>query len=201
MLKIGITGGIGSGKTTVCKVFETLGIQVFYADTSAKEIMVTDVDLVNGIKETFGEESYSVDGILNNKYLANLVFNNPVELAKLNALVHPAVFRGFDRWLSKVPSNVPYILKEAALLFESGSYKNCDYSILVTAPLQTKLDRVMKRDGVAEEQVLARMDKQLNDEEKAKMANFFIRNEETQSIVLQVYDLHKQYLKINNDLK
>ena len=201
MLKIGITGGIGSGKTTVCKVFETLGIPVFYADTAAKEIMVTDVDLVNGIKKTFGEDSYRIDGILNNKYLADLVFNNPVELAKLNALVHPAVFRGFDQWLSKIPMNVPYILKEAALLFESGSYKNCDYSILVTAPLQTKLNRVMKRDGVAEEQVRARMDKQLNDEEKAKFADFFIRNEETQSIVLQVYDLHKQYLKINNDLK
>jgi len=201
MLKIGITGGIGSGKTTVCKIFETLGIPVFYADTSAKEIMVTDVDLVNGIKNTFGEDSYGIDGILNNKYLADLVFNNPVELEKLNALVHPAVFRGFDRWLSNISANVPYILKEAALLFESGSYKNCDYSILVTAPFQTKLNRVMKRDGVNEEQVRIRMDKQLNDEEKAKLANFFIRNEETQSIVLQVYDLHKQYLKISNDLK
>ncbi len=193
MLKIGITGGIGSGKTTVCKVFETLGTPVFYADTVAKEIMVNDLDLVKGIKETFGEESYTA-GVLNNKYLANLVFNNPKELEKLNALVHPAVFRGFDLWLSKVPSHVPYILKEAALLFESGSYKACDYSLLVTAPLQTKLDRVMKRDGVAEAQVKARMDKQLSDQEKVEMADFFIRNEETASLILQVYNLHRRFL-------
>jgi dephospho-CoA kinase len=195
MLKIGVTGGIGSGKTTVCKVFETLGIPVFYADTSAKEIMVRDLNLAKGIKATFGEESYTADGILNNKYLANLVFNNPKELEKLNALVHPAVFRGFDLWLSKVPVHVPYILKEAALLFESGSYKACDYSLLVVAPLQNKLKRVMKRDGIAEEQVKARMDKQLSDEEKIKMADFFIRNEETESLILQVYDLHHQFLK------
>jgi len=193
MLKIGITGGIGSGKTTVCRVFETLGIPVFYADTAAKEIMANDLDLVKGIKETFGEGSYT-GGVLNNKYLADIVFNNPGELAKLNALVHPAVFRGFDVWLSQVPSYVPYILKEAALLFESGSYKACDYSLLVTAPLQTKLDRVVKRDGVDEVQVKVRMDKQLSDEEKIKMADFFIRNDETQSLILQVYDLHRQIL-------
>ena len=131
MLKIGITGGIGSGKTTVCKVFETLGIPVFYADTVAKEIMVKDAILIEGIKSAFGEESY-VNGNLQNKHIANIVFNDEKSLAQLNALVHPAVFRAFDEWEQQISSAVPYTLKEAALLFESGSYQMCDKNILVT---------------------------------------------------------------------
>ncbi len=194
MLKIGITGGIGSGKTTVCKVFETLGIPVFYADPVAKEIMTTDRLLIKGIRETFGWESYLEDGVLNNKHIAQIVFNNPAELAKLNALVHPAVFRAFEVWLSEVPAQTPYVLKEAALLFESGSYKMCDLSILVTAPLSTKLNRVMQRDQLSESQVKARMDKQFTDEKKVEMADFFITNDETQSVISQVISLHQQFL-------
>lgn len=148
MLKIGITGGIGCGKTTVCKVFETLGIPVFYADTVAKELMIADPILVAGIKDTFGEESYFEDGTLNNKHIAAIVFNNVDELNKLNALVHPAVFRAFETWEKEVPSSVPYTLKEAALLFESGSYQMCDVNILVTSPLAVRLARVMQRDNV-----------------------------------------------------
>ena len=194
MLKIGITGGIGSGKTTVCKVFETLGIPVFYADTVAKEIMITDSVLVAGIKDTFGEESYFGDGSLNNKHIAAIVFNNVDELAKLNALVHPAVFRAFDTWEKDIPSTVPYTLKEAALLFESGSYKMCDQNILVTSPMAVKLARVMQRDNVSEAQVLARMDKQFSDEQKMAMANYFIENTEQKSVIEQVLNLHQQFL-------
>ncbi|MEE1943628.1 dephospho-CoA kinase [Pedobacter sp. KR3-3] len=196
MLKIGITGGIGSGKTTVCKVFETLGIPVFYADTVAKELMVSDPILIAGVKKAFGQESYAASGALNNKHIAQIVFNNQTELDKLNALVHPAVFRAFDSWAKKVPSNVPYTLKEAALLFESGSYQMCDKNILVTAPLELKLARVMQRDGASREQVLARMDKQWSDEQKSKMADYFIGNTEHQSIILQVLALHEQFLKL-----
>lgn len=196
MLKIGITGGIGSGKTTVCKVFETLGIPVFYADTIAKEIMVADLLLIKGIRTTFGDESYFDDGSLNNKHIAAIVFNNAKELEKLNALVHPAVFRAFATWENQITKPVPYILREAALLFESGSYKMCDKNILVTAPLQAKLERVMQRDAVTEAQVLARMDKQFTDEQKAKMADFFIENTEQISIVTQVLDLHQQFLSL-----
>ncbi|MES2447565.1 MAG: dephospho-CoA kinase [Bacteroidota bacterium] len=194
MLKIGITGGIGSGKTTVCKVFETLGIPVFYADTVAKEIMITDSVLVAGIKDTFGEESYFGDGSLNNKHIAAIVFNNVDELAKLNALVHPAVFRAFETWEKDIPSTVPYTLKEAALLFESGSYKMCDQNILVTSPMAVKLARVMQRDNVSEAQVLARMDKQFSDEQKMAMANYFIENTEQKSVIEQVLNLHQQFL-------
>lgn len=194
MLKVGITGGIGSGKTTICRIFETLGIPVFYADTVAKEIMVNDAILIKGVKDTFGEESYLPGGILNNKHIAGIVFNNADELAKLNALVHPAVFRAFDNWVAKLPNDVPYILKEAALLFESGSYKMCDKNILVTAPLALKLARVTKRDGVTEDQVKARMDKQFTDEKKIKMADYLINNNETDSLITQVMDLHQLFL-------
>ncbi|MFI5453659.1 dephospho-CoA kinase [Pedobacter sp. UC225_61] len=196
MLKVGITGGIGSGKTTICKVFETLGIPVFYADAVAKQLMITDLILVEGVKEAFGAASYSPTGILNNQHIANIVFNNKAELEKLNSLVHPAVFRAFDVWEKEMPQSVPYTLKEAALLFESGSYKMCDKNILVTAPLSLKLARVMQRDGVTEAQVQARMDKQFTDEQKAKMADYFIDNTENTSVILQVLDLHQQFLSL-----
>jgi dephospho-CoA kinase len=194
MLKIGITGGIGSGKTTVCKVFETLGIPVFYADTVAKEIMVTDPLLIAGVKHTFGSESYFDNGTLNNKHIAAIVFNNVDELAKLNALVHPAVFRAFETWESEIPSSIPYTLKEAALLFESGSYRMCDLNILVTSPLAVKLARVMQRDNVSKAEVLARMDKQFSDQKKQAMADYFIENTEQKSVLEQVLDLHQQFL-------
>lgn len=196
MLKIGITGGIGSGKTTVCKVFEILGIPVFYADVIAKELMVTDEILMEGIKSAFGIASYDQAGVLNNKHIAGIVFENKLALEKLNALVHPAVFRAFDKWAAAIPASVPYTLKEAALLFESGSYKMCDLTILVTAPLATKLNRVMVRDGVTKEQVLARMDKQLTDDQKIKMADYFIENNDNKSIILQVLALHQQFLNL-----
>lgn len=194
MLKIGITGGIGSGKTTICKVFGTLGIPVFYADTVAKEMMVSDEILVDGVKNAFGTESYTDQGLLNNKYIAAIVFNNADQLAKLNALVHPAVFRAFDKWVEQVPGKVPYILKEAALLFESGSYKMCDQNILVIAPKKIRLQRVMQRDGLTEEQVSARMNKQMSDEEKSKFADHIIYNNETDPLIIQVTRLHQLFL-------
>jgi dephospho-CoA kinase len=194
MLKVGITGGIGSGKTTICKIFETLGVSVFYADTVAKEIMVNDAILIQGVKDTFGKESYLPGDILNNKHIAGIVFNHAGELAKLNALVHPAVFRAFDNWVNQLPEKVPYILKEAALLFESGSYRMCDKNILVTAPLELKLDRVMKRDRVTADQVKARMDKQFTDEKKIQMADYLINNNETDSLINQVMGLHQLFL-------
>ncbi|MBY0542953.1 MAG: dephospho-CoA kinase [Sphingobacteriaceae bacterium] len=196
MLKIGITGGIGSGKTTVCRVFETLGIPVFNADVVAKQIMVTDTILIAEIKLAFGEDSYLKNEALNNKHLAEIVFNDTKALAKLNSIVHPAVFRAFETWVKEIPTSVPYVLKEAALLFESGSYQMCNYNILVTAPLTTKLARVMQRDGVTEAQVKARMDKQFTDKQKLKMADYFIENTENRSVITQVLDLHQQFLNL-----
>lgn len=198
MLKIGITGGIGSGKTTVCRVFETLGIPIFYADIVAKQLMITDKILVDGVKEAFGTESYLAKGVLNNQHIAKIVFNNQLALDRLNALVHPAVFSAFEEWESTISENIPYTLKEAALLFESGSHKMCDKNILVTAPMHTRLERVMHRDNVDEAQVKARMDKQFTDEEKMKMANYLVNNTEQESIILQVLNLHQQFIKLEN---
>ncbi len=196
MLKIGITGGIGSGKTTVCKVFEQLAIPVFYADIAAKQAMISDVILMEGIKNAFGPESYHQDGSLNNAHIAAIVFNNITELDKLNALVHPAVFKAFDQWVNGKSS--PYVLKEAALLFESGSYQQCDKNILVTSPMPLRLERVMQRDKVSEAQVRARMDKQFSDEQKTKMADYFISNTPSDSIILQVLALHEEFLQMGN---
>ena len=197
MLKVGITGGIGSGKTTVCRIFETLGIPVFYADTAAKQIMVEDAILIKGIKNTFGKESYFDNGVLNNKHIASIVFNNAEELAKLNALVHPAVFRAFDSWTAALPADTSYVLKEAALLFESGSYQLCDLNILVVAPEKLKLDRVMQRDGVSADAVKARMDKQFTDRQKLKLADHIIQNNESESLIEQVLRLHQVFLNTN----
>jgi dephospho-CoA kinase len=197
MLKVGITGGIGSGKTTVCRIFETLGIRVFYADTAAKQIMIEDAILMEGIKNTFGKESYFDNGVLNNKHIANIVFNNAEELAKLNALVHPAVFRAFDGWTAALPADTSYVLKEAALLFESGSYQLCDLNILVVAPEKLKLDRVMQRDGASADAVRARMDKQFTDRQKLKLADHIIQNNESESLIEQVLRLHQVFLNTN----
>lgn len=195
MLKIGITGGIGSGKTTVCKVFELLGIPVFYADDIAKPMMNTDPVLREEITKTFGEQSYSGTGELNRKHISSIVFNNPEELEKLNGLVHPAVFRAFDAWVLKY-LDAPYILKEAALLYESDSYKMCDLSILVISPIESRIKRVQARDGLSAEEVQSRVDRQLSDEEKIKMADYILMNDEQQLLIPQIISLHHQFLKI-----
>lgn len=197
MLKIGITGGIGTGKTTVCKVFETLGIAVFYADLVAKQLMNTDLSLIEGIKKKFGTASYTPAGALNKKFIANIVFNDALALQQLNALVHPAVFNAFELWTQKMPNTMPYVIKETALLFESGSYQTCDKNILVTSPINLRLKRVMARDHVSEKDVLARMDKQFSDEQKVKMADYILKNTEQHSVILQVLSLHQQFLSFN----
>lgn len=195
MFKVGITGNIGSGKTTVSKVFEVLGIPVFYADDAAKKVMTDDDLLVNSIKNTFGNEAYFTDGSLNRKYIGNIVFNNRDKLIQLNKLVHPAVFRAFDAWVEK-QINVPYVLKEAAILFESGSYKKCHRSVLVTAPLEIRMQRVMQRDGVAEQEVQKRESRQYPQEKKEQLANDIILNDDTQLVIPQVLQLHQLYLSL-----
>lgn len=195
MLKIGITGNIGSGKTTVSKMFEVLGIPVFYADAAAKTIMTDDPQLVVGIKKAFGHDAYFADGSLNRKYLANIVFNDDKQLAKLNGLTHPAVFRAFDAWVAGI-KNVPYVIKETALLFESASYKTCDYSLLVAAPLPLRIDRVSQRDKITPADVESREAKQINQEKKRELADYTIENDEMQLLIPQVLKLHETFLKL-----
>lgn len=193
MLKIGITGGIGSGKTTVCKVFELLDIPVFYADDVAKTLMVKDVILIQQIKATFGDEAYFADQSLNRKFISDTVFNQPNLLKKLNSSVHPAVFRAFDTWC--LQQKAPYVLKEAALLFESGSYQQNDYNILVSCPLALRIQRVMLRDKLTQEKVMERIAVQLPEETKQSLANYLIQNNEQEFIITQVLQLHSQLLQ------
>jgi len=195
MLKIGLTGSIGSGKTTVSKVFEVLGVPVFYADDAAKKAMVTDPMLIEGIKAEFGDASYFDDGALNRKHIANIVFNDNERLSKLNALVHPATFRAFDDWV-KMFDDVPYVLKEAALLFESDSYKMCDYSIAITAPLETRIKRVMQRDNLTRAEIESREAKQFTEEKKAALADYIILNDDVQMVIPQVLELHTKFLSL-----
>jgi dephospho-CoA kinase len=193
MLKIGITGNIGSGKTTVSKIFEVLGIPVFYADDEAKKVMVNDEILIDAIKHTFGKESYFEDGSLNRKHISNIVFKSETELAKLNAIVHPATFRAFDNWVPKF-KNAPYILKEAALMFESTSYKMCDKTIMVTAPLEMRIQRVMQRDGLSEAEVRGRDAKQFTEEKKLELADYAIKNDNSELVIPQVLALHELFI-------
>ena len=197
MLKVGVTGGIGSGKTTVCKVFELLGIPVFYADDVAKSIMHTDQVLKTDILNTFGESAYTKEGTLNRSYISSLVFNNKLELEKLNSLVHPAVFRAFDNWLLE-QKDAPYVIKEAALLYESDSYKMCDESILVIAPTETKISRVKVRDGFSDEDVKLRMNRQFSYEIKIKFADHILNNDETELLIPKIIQLHQHFLTIRS---
>lgn len=190
-LAIGITGGIGSGKTTVCKIFELLGIPVYYADKRAKELMVTDKDLISNLKNTFGEETYFPDGSLNRQHLSSQVFKDKKKLILLNSFVHPAVFRDTIAWTER-HSHAPYTLREAAIAFESGSYKTMDKMITVFAPKEVRMKRVMNRDGSSEEQILARMNNQMPEEEKIKLSDFVIYNDGSQSLIKQVFDIHQQ---------
>ena len=195
MLKIGLTGNIGSGKTTVAKVFELLGIPVFYADDEAKKVMVNDELLIDSIKQAFGAQSYFENGTLNRKHIAGIAFNNEAELKKLNALVHPAVFRAFDSWILNIKT-APYVIKEAALLFESSSYKMCDRSLLVSAPLENRIARVMQRDGISKAEVESREARQFPEDRKKQLADDIIINDDRQLVIPQVLALHKHYLSL-----
>ena len=192
MLKVGITGGIGSGKTTVCKIFELLGIPVFYADQAAKELMQHDEELKLKLMEKFGTDTYLPDGSINRTYLANIVFTDEAQLAALNAIVHPAVFSAFDQWLSK--QSAQYVVKEAALLFESGSHQLCDFNVLVQAPEEIRIERVMKRDQITREQVMGRIAQQMSDEEKSKLADHLLMNDEKELLIPQIMNLHQKLL-------
>ena len=192
MLKIGITGGIGAGKSTVAGIFKVLGVPVFDADATAKNILNTDPILREKIVTAFGSETYK-NGLLDKKYLATLVFNNPDQLAKLNALVHPATIAAADKWASRFADR-PYIIKEAALLFEAGTYVGLDYIIGVTAPVELRIARVMARDQVSREEVLSRMQHQLDDTEKMQRCDFVIDNNEASLVIPEVLALHARFI-------
>lgn len=187
MIKVGITGNIGSGKTTVCQIFESIGIPVFYTDLVAKDIMATDYDIIKSIKTLFGDSSYIGDN-LNKKYLSSIVFNDRNQLDILNSIIHPVVFRKFHEWV--LNQNSRYILKESAILFESGGYKLCDKNIVVTCPLGIRIERVIKRDNVNEEDVLKRENNQISEDRKILLSDYSIKNDGC-DLLTQVIELDK----------
>jgi dephospho-CoA kinase len=191
MIKIGITGGIGSGKSMVAAIFSVLGIPVFDADTEAKKIMETDEELRASISQTFGEAAYQ-DGKLNRKYLSSVVFNDPFQLELLNSLVHPAAIAAAEAWA--LQQQAPYVIKEAALFFEAGSATGIDYMIGVYAPQHIRIKRVMDRDGISRDEVLARMNRQIQEEIKMRLCDFVIINDEQQLVIPQVLKLHERFL-------
>ena len=190
MIKVGITGGIGSGKTTVCRVFELLGVPVYYSDAEAKNILDSDPSVQEGILKLFGAGVMDKNGKADRKKIAAIVFNEKEKLEKLNQLVHPAVGRRFDDWCKKY-AHAPFILKEAAILYESGAYKQVDKVIVVSTPKALKTERIMKRDHLSQAEVEKRIASQMDDEEKAARADFVIRNDEKNLLIPQIIDLYR----------
>ncbi|MFT4154418.1 dephospho-CoA kinase [Parafilimonas sp.] len=193
MLKIGLTGGMGSGKTTVSKIFSVLGIPVFYADDAAKTIMNEDAGLKQSIINLFGQAAY-MNNELNRKYIAGIAFNDKFKLEQLNALVHPVTIAAADEWMNAQTSS--YVIKEAALMFESPAAASLDYVIGVYAPQHLRLQRVMNRDNTTREAVLARMHNQLDETIKMKLCDFVIINDEHTAVLPQVLALHKKFLEM-----
>ncbi len=192
MLKIGLTGGIGSGKSTVAKVFEVLGIPVYYADEAAKKLMAEDDELKASIINSFGEESY-INGNLNREYIAGQVFNNDEKIKLLNSLVHPATIKDASEWIQL--QKAPYIIKEAALIFESGANKDLDYVIGVKSPVDLRIQRTMDRDNISAKEVEARINKQMDEDEKLRLCDYVIVNDEQEMIIPQVLHLHEKFSK------
>lgn len=195
-LKIGITGGIGSGKSYVAKIFKALGVPFYDADRVARNIMEESDAVRAELVAAFGEQVYLPDGHLDRPYLSATVFKDQAKLDILNGIVHPAVIKDGEEWGAKQEG--PYSLKEAALLFESGSYKKLDYTILVVAPEDLRVKRVMLRDNVSKEQVIDRIQKQKTDQEKIALADFIIVNDGYQPLLPQVLDLHNRFLDAYN---
>jgi dephospho-CoA kinase len=194
MLTIGLTGGIGSGKSTAARIFELLGVPVYYADAASKKLYQTNQFLRASLVKLFGEDIYAGNE-LNRQKLADIVFADKDKLQLLNQLVHPLTIQDANDWIKK--QNADYVIKEAALLFESGSYAALDYIIGVYAPASLRIERVMERDGITKEHVLKRMDKQMNEEEKMSRCDFVLKNDETELLIPQVIALHQKLIHLS----
>ena len=191
MKKIGITGGIGSGKTYVAAVFQSLGIPIFYADIQAKKLMTSSEKLIKLLKEEFGNDIYK-DADLNKEKLSSIVFSRPDKLEKLNSLVHPIVKEEFNNWCKRQTSS--YVIKEAAILFESKSHLGLDAVICVSAPLELRMERLLKRDNSSEKEIKKRIENQISQEEKEKRSDYIIVNDEKELLLPKIIKIHKELL-------
>lgn len=187
MIKVGLTGGIGSGKSTVAKLIEKKGYPVFYSDDVAKSIMTDDAFVVESILQIFGEEAYLSGQQLNRKFLAQRIFSDHSLKEKMNQIVHPAIRKYFKEWSEK--HDQPIVFNEAAILFETGAYKNFDYNILVIAPEEIRIKRVMNRDQASREEVLKRIQNQWSDEQKKNLSDFIIQNDGIKDLEEQISEI------------
>lgn len=194
MLKIGLTGGIGSGKSTVARLFRSLGVDVYSADIEAKYLMNSNLALKKQIILLFGKEAY-LNANLNSTFIASKVFTDSTLLTKLNLIVHPVVREDFQEW-AKLRSEDPYIIQEAAILFESGFASFFDYNILVTSPIDIRIERVMNRDNAQRSDVERRINQQFSDEEKLRLSDFHINNSGKELLITQVLDLHNKFVSL-----
>ena len=194
MLVVGLTGGIGSGKTTVANMFSTLGIPVYIADEESKKLLVTSKVIKRKLINLFGEDTYNGNE-LNKPFIADKIFNNKTLLQKMNAIVHPKVAQHFKSWLTKQEG--PYVIKESAILFESGAYETCDLILTITAPKKLRIERVMQRDSVSEEKVLNIIKNQWTEEEKIKYSNYVIVNKKIEDTQQKVLEIHRKILENN----
>ena len=192
-LKVGLTGGIGSGKSMVARIFEVFGIPVYYADEAARQLQNNDPELKRGIIGIFGPQAYR-EGKLDRKYISGLVFQDKGKLDQLNALVHPATIHDAGRWMKQ--QTAPYAIKEAALIFESGSQRDLDYVIGVTAPESLRIKRTMQRDSISAEEVMKRMENQLQDRIKMRLCDFVIHNDEHELLIPQVLGIHEKLMTL-----
>lgn len=189
-LIIGVTGGIGSGKSTVCSVFKLLKVPVFEADKVAKQLLDTHPKVKKGLIHQFDENIYTENGTIDRKELAEIIFNDEVQLRKMNNLVHPVVREEFKKWVQE-NNQQPYVIHEAAILFESGFYKMMDYNILVSAPREKRIKWVMERDGVSRQQVEERMKNQLPEDEKQKLASIVLMNDNQNLLIPEILEIDK----------
>lgn len=199
MIQVGVTGGIGSGKSIVCEIFRSLGVPIYDADSRAKFLMGNDEDLISSIKITFGSEAYLGTGKINRDFLAKSVFSSAESAKKINSIVHPAVARDYSNWVLKL--DFPYVIKEAALLIESGSYQQLDKLIVVSAPVDLRINRVKSRDSFrSEREIKAIIDKQLSDQEREVKADFIFKNDESELLITQVLRLDEYFRSSYNIL-
>lgn len=189
MFKVGVTGGIGSGKSIICTVFHHLGVPVYEADREARRLMLENEGIRTGLLEYFGKEVFQ-DEQLNRKYLADRIFSDAAARTFVNSLVHPAVRSDFEGWVQKRVQD-PYVIEEAALLFETCAWKELDYNILIIAAAETRIGRIIKRDGLSRADVLARMESQVDPGEVREYADFIIRNDENDFVIPQVLEADK----------
>lgn len=192
MLRVGITGGIGSGKTTVCSIFEKLGVPVYYADLKAKELVNTNLELQNKITHAFGQKSF-IEGAYNRAFIASIVFSDKEKLELLNSIIHPFVLNDWGKFCQQY-TNKPYVVKEAAIMLETESKNSVDYIVLVHSPMELRVQRIQERDGVSKSEIEARINAQMSEDDKLKLADSVIRNDQKHSLIEQVLTLHQKFI-------